>query len=233
MGIGGLALVGVTACGIILDPKIEGSGNPETVSYDFQSFDRVDVSGAFDADITIADGPPSVEVTVDDNLVERLDVKVDDDELKVGMGNSNVSHDVNPTVVITLPSLRGLDLSGASSAAVQNLDEPELRLELSGAADAELQGDVDDLDIDASGASDLRQNGIIGVVTLEISGAGSADFSDATVGSASVDLSGASSAEFGDLAEISGELSGGSSLSVPNGADVSVDTSGGSTVDRS
>lgn len=233
LGIGGLALFGATACDVSFETSADGSGVPETVTYDFDAFDEVDISGVFSADITIAEGPPAVAITIDDNLVDRLEVRVDNGELKVDMTRGNVNHDVSPTVVITVPSLTELDLSGASSATVDGLDEPELKLDVSGAADAGLFGDVTELDVDVSGASNVTFDGKIEQVTLDLSGAGSADFTDATVGVAKVDLSGASSTEFEVLDEVSGDLSGGSSLSIPSGADTSVETSGASQVDRS
>lgn len=233
LGIGGIALLGTSACNLSFDLETEGSGVAETVTFDFDSFDEVDISGAFNADITIVEGPPSVEITIDDNLVDRLEVEVDDGELNVGLEFGSVSYRVEPTVVVTMPSLRGLDVSGASTAEVKDLDETTLKVQFSGASDADIQGEVAELQLDGSGAGNLRIDGTIGAVEMDLSGASSADFTDAVVQSAKVDLSGGSEAEFEDLAEASGDLSGGSSMLVPDGTAVSVSTSGGADVDRS
>ena len=66
LGIGGLALFGATACNVSFSFDEDGSGVPQTVTYEFDSFDEVDVDGVFDAEITVVDGPPTVEITVDD-----------------------------------------------------------------------------------------------------------------------------------------------------------------------
>ena len=227
VGLGGLAVFGATACSLSFSLGTDGSGVPETVTYDFDSFDEVDISSSFEARITIADGPPTVEVTVDDNLVDKLDVEVDNDELNVGFdGWDNIDTNVDPIVVITMPSVVGLDLSGASFAEVDGVDSSALSVSLSGASNATIDGSVDTLKVDGSGASHISVEGTTDELNVELSGASSADLTTAEVRIATVDLSGSSNAEFASLDELRGEMSGASSSGVPNGTTVSVSTSG-------
>ncbi len=192
----------------------------------------MDISSAFNAEITVVEGPYSVEVTVDDNLVEDLEVEVDGDELNVGMDRGSVTFGVDPTVVISMPDLEELDLSGASSATVEGADGTSLRLNLSGASRAEVDGAVGELGIDGSGGASLTFTGSADRVTLDLSGGSSADLDDATIDSAQVDLSGASTASFESIDEVAGDLSGAARVNVPDGTTVSVSTSGASTVNR-
>ena len=234
VGLGGLAVFGVSACGLSFALGTDGSGVPETVTYEFDDFDEVDISSTFEAQITIADGPPTIEVTVDDNLIEKLEVEVDDDELNVGFdGWDNIDTNVDPVVVITMPALAELDLSGASFAEVDGVGSSALSVNLSGASDATIDGSVDTLKVDGSGASHISFDGSADELTVELSGASSADLTSAEVGIATVDLSGSSNADFASLDELRGEMSGASTSAVPSGTTVSVSTSGASSVDFS
>ncbi len=232
-GIGGLVLFGATACNASFVFDVEGSGVAETVTYDFESFDEVDIGSAFQADITIADGPPSVEITIDDNLVDKLDVRVDDGELKVDMDGGRITFEVEPTIVITMPELTELELSGAADGTVRELDADELKVDVSGASTADIRGTVRDLILEGSGGSEFRMDGSAARVDLDLSGAGSADFRDAPVGAAHVDLSGGSRADFDEIDEVAGDLSGASTIVVPEDADLAVSTSGASEIKRS
>lgn len=232
LGFGGLLAIGATACNANFVFDVDGSGVAETTTYDFESFDEIDISSAFQADITIADGPPTVEVTVDDNLVDRLEVKVEDGELEIGMKSGRTSFGVQPTVVITVPELTELELSGATQAIVSSVDTSDLKIDLSGASDALVKGDVTNLIVDGSGASEFRLDGSADALSLDLSGAGSADFTDSPIGSVSIDLSGGSEAEFSEVDEVDGDLSGASTVIVPEETNVNVSASGSSDVER-
>lgn len=233
LGLGGLALAATSACSVDVSiGTLDGSGQAETVSFDFDSFDEISLNSAFGAEITVVEGPPSVEVTVDDNLVEHLEVNVENDELTIGFDRGNIDTDVNPIAVVSMPSLTKLDLSGASTAQVDGVDESELSVDISGAGDLTIAGSVDELRVDLSGGSTMSVTGTGDRVVAELSGASDVDFTDFETASAEIDFSGASNGTFGPLTSVSGEMSGASSLSVPDDADVSVDTSGGSSVSR-
>lgn len=233
LGLGGLTLA-ASACSVDFEigQDVDGSGQAETVSFDFDSFDEIDLTSTFEAEITVVEGPPSVEVTVDDNLVERLDVTVDNNELKVGFKRGNIDAVVTPTVVVSMPSLTELDVSGASAARVDGVGGPKLSVDVSGAGEADINGMVEELQVDLSGASILTMTGGGDRVVADLSGASTLDLTELEATSAEIDFSGASDGLFGPLDSVSGDISGGSSLSVPDGADLSVETSGGSSVTR-
>jgi hypothetical protein len=231
IGIGGLALFGAPACNLSFSFDEEGSGVAETVTYDFESFDEVDVGGVFETSITVVDGPPTVEITVDDNLVDRLDVSVDGGELKIET-NGGMDFGVDPTVVITMPELTELDVEGAASVFVTGAKTTSLAVDLSGATDVDIELDVTSLDIDGSGASSITAKGTATELTMDLSGASSADLSGVAIETVSLDLSGSSDAIFGETAEVSGDLSGAATIEVPEETSVSVESSGGASVER-
>ncbi|MEM7326500.1 MAG: DUF2807 domain-containing protein [Actinomycetota bacterium] len=231
--LGVVAAGGLSACtGITIAFDVDGSGDAETVTYDFDSFDRVEIGSAFESTITIQSGDPSVEVTMDDNLFEDLDIEVSDGWLRIRMDDGTYDHKVDPEVVITMPSLVELDVGGATETEVIGLSEPSFEVDSSGAADLKLFGAMGSLRIDASGASNIEGDGSATDITLDTSGAAGVDLDDVSAETVQVDMSGASNAELGEVSEVSGDLSGASSLEVPDGTTVSVSTSGAASVER-
>lgn len=221
------------ACGLIEITAKDGSGSAETVVYDFDSFDQVDIGNGFEADITIVDGPPSVEITMDDNLVEDLEVKVDGDELIIGMKNGMYDFKVVPEAVISMPSITKLDASGATDTTLVGLAETDFEVEVSGASRVTIEGTADRLVVDTSGASFLEIEGSANEVRIDASGASKIDLSDLAADTASIDLSGSSSVELDQIARVTGEASGASSVEVESqDAVVTVNTSGSASVDQ-
>lgn len=225
-----IALVAVTACGPVF--AVEGSGVPETTTIAVDRFDDIDVTGTFDVEIAVAAGPSTVEVTVDDNLVEHLDVEVDGTTLSIGFERGDYDPRVSPRAIVSVPELSGLEVSGASSASVTGVDTDRFTLNISGASLAVVEGTMTHLAVAASGASSaIIEGAVADDVELDASGASYVDLTGATADEVAVDLSGASSASVGPVATIGGVLSGASNLEASPESDVSVRTSGASHVD--
>ena len=104
----GVALL-AAGCGSI----IVGSGELVTREYDFQGFSRLDVSQQFEVEVTRG-ATHAVSVTVDDNLVERLRVKLDGDTLRIGLEGATAYQGTTQRATVILPELAGVELSGAS-----------------------------------------------------------------------------------------------------------------------
>lgn len=228
------ALAGCTVPNILSGTTVTGSGRTTTQEYDFTGFNKVVVSHAFQATVTRGDAY-RVAVTVDDNLVEYLDVRVDGDTLRIqlkpvlslGFRNTTLRAEV------TLPSLAGLDLSGATRTQLSGFTNSEqLDVEISGAS--QLRGNVTvsgATTIRASGASTLELTGSSASLNANASGASTVRLQDFPTGDARVDVSGASNITVNAKGRITGEASGASSVKYTgNPASVLVDTSGASSV---
>ncbi len=130
---------------------ITGSGRPVTRTFAFADFDSLEIGNAFQAEITAAD-TYLVEVTVDDNLVEHLQVEQQGNPVKIGLKPMTTAHNAEMQVHITLPALVSLDASGATSANLTgfNSDKPT-HLNASGAS--KVRGDMEtgDLTVDVTG----------------------------------------------------------------------------------
>jgi hypothetical protein len=236
LGIGLVLMVMSLGCGLIPGVRtISGSGDVVTREEPITGFDRVDVSHAFQVDISQGD-TFSVVVRVDDNMIEYLEVVKQGDTLKIGLepGQGYSVRKATLEADVTMPELAGLELSGASHVAVTGFKSTKaFDVNLSGAS--RLRGDIEagDATFDASGASRVTLNGSARNVTVEGSGASQIDLSDFAVADAKVKLSGASTATVNPSGTLDVDASGASDAYYLGDPTLGkVDTSGASSVER-
>jgi hypothetical protein len=236
LGIGLVLMVMSLGCALIPGSRtITGSGDLVTREEPITDFDRVDVSHAFHVDISQGD-TFSVVVRVDDNLVEYLEVVKQGNTLKIGLEPGRVLNVKKATMEaeVTMPEMTGLELSGASHAAITGFESTKaFDVNLSGAS--RLRGDIEagDATFDASGASRVTLNGSTRNVTVEGSGASQIDLSDFAVADAKVKLSGASTATVNPSGTLDVDASGASDVYYLGDPTLGkVDMSGASSVDR-
>ncbi|MEM7274873.1 MAG: head GIN domain-containing protein [Actinomycetota bacterium] len=234
LGVGVIAIaagLATTACTATFDFGTDGSGVAETITFDLADFDQVEVGGVFDVDITVQDGPQSVELTVDDNLVDRIEATVDDGRLRLDISDGSTNFDIGPTVTISVPSLAAIDAGGASDVTIEGLDSDRFELALDGASDLVVDGRAGRLVAEVSGASKLTASGTTDTVTLDVDGAAGADLTQLTAEEVELAVSGAASVELGTVDTVIGEASGASSVAIDEADTVAVSTSGVASVE--
>lgn len=235
------------------DDGVKGSGNVVTRDFEFTDFTKVRLSSAFDAEITRSD-TYSVSVRVDDNILDLIEVDTSGDTLSVGAKSGASFRSVTLEATITMLTMSGIELSGASSVDVTGFDglgsldvqvsgassidgdfeADSVDLSLSGASRIEGEYEADSIDLALSGASNATLGGSAENLTLDVSGASDADLEDFVVATADVELSGASKVTVNveDRLE-SVDASGASRLRyLGNPSLGSVNTSGASTIDQ-
>lgn len=235
------------------DAPVIGSGDLVTETYEFKDFTRIEVSHSFEIEISRGD-EFKVEVTVDDNLVDRLRVDQSGDTLRIGMEAGISFGTATRRAVVVLPTVEGLNLSGASKAALINFQgQQDLDITISGASNLAMNDiRAGDTDLNVSGASKVSGDLISADVRMEVSGASQVQFQgsgtdadlEATgasklmlrgfpVETADVVLSGASTGTVNVSRTLDADLSGASSLTYTGGASVrNVSTSGASQINR-
>ncbi len=112
-------------------------------------------------------------------------------------------------LVITMPSLRALELGGAARAKVGGFGHlGKFSLELTGAAMAELEAEVSLLEVDLSGAAKAILKGKAGQMEAELSGACQLNTTRMTLDRAVVEASGASRVRLGQVGELTQKADG-------------------------
>jgi hypothetical protein len=213
--------------------SITGSGDVVTLEEDITEFDEVDVSHAFEVDITQGEDF-LVVVRVDDNLREYLRVVKRGSTLVIGLEPGRPLNVRRATLEaeVTMPELTGIELSGASHVTITGFESPKpLEVDASGAS--ELRGDIEagDARFHVSGASRVTLRGSADDLTIDGSGASRVDLSDFDVLDADIELSGASRATVRASGRLDVRASGASHVSYAGSPTLGdIDTSGASTV---
>jgi hypothetical protein len=232
---------------------VTGSGNLETQEFNFSDFNKVEVSSAFEFEIVQSDSY-RVSITADDNLFEHIQVTKVGETLKIGVKTISIQWPVTLKAVVTMPQIRGMDISGASKGSVSNFSSTEnLDIEVSGAGSLELvaisAGDVEfevsgaskaigditagDVDFDVSGASTVQLEGSASDIVADVSGASRMKLAGFTVSNADVSLSGASNGTVNLSGKLDANLSGASKLEYIGEPTMgAISTSGASTLSK-
>ncbi len=233
-------LVGTLILGILLSgcamafPRLiaTGSGRPITKELSLTGFDTVDVSSAFNVDITQGE-EFRVTLKADDNFMPHVravqngtTLRIDLDPDFPGAWSWKIG---TLEALITTPDLRELRLSGSSHGRITGFTR-DLDLNLSGGS--WLKGSVaaGSLNLTASGASNARLDGSAQELTVRGSGVSRVQLADLRAGNARIDLSGGASAQIEVLGQLDYDLSGGARLEYTGRPRISqATTSGGAS----
>jgi hypothetical protein len=121
-------------------------------------------------------GVNSLTVTGDDNILPYLETEVSGGTLVLGE-KSGVSLSPSSDIVfkVILRNLDSLGVSGSGLAQAKRLQNPKMKIDLSGSGEVDAEGAADDLDINVSGSGRFRGDGLKSKRTrIDISGSGSA-----------------------------------------------------------
>lgn len=168
----GLAVSGLSASCIAGKPTIRGSGVVKTESRQVEQFDRLAVGGAFDVVVKIGE-PQSVVISADDNLLEHVDTKVKDGQLRIDSDESLQSkQDIK--VEITVKSLKAAGLAGSGDMKIDGVNGPELKLSIAGSGDVKASGAVEELEMAVAGSGSFKLEDL-DAKTAKVDIAGSGD----------------------------------------------------------
>jgi Putative auto-transporter adhesin, head GIN domain len=193
---------------------VVGSGNLTTQEEHLADFTAVTVSSGFRFAITQSSSY-EITVTVDDNLVDYIQVIKTGTTLSVGFKLGYSVQSASPKVEITMPDLSRLELSGGAKGSATGFTSSH------------------DFTVSASGGGTVEMGGQAVGLTIEASGGSQLDLSGFHITNAHVDMSGGSQATVNLDGRLDANLSGGSHLFyVGNPTMGNINTSGGSTVTR-
>ncbi|MBN2571663.1 MAG: DUF2807 domain-containing protein [Ignavibacteriales bacterium] len=176
-----------------------------TKDFDISDFSKIDLSGAFNVNITQGTSPKLLAKGDKDDL-EFIEIKVEYGTLYISLKDRCELDDDIKLEIIT-KELNELECSGANEVEISDLNTNKFDLDISGACEVTIDGKTNEFNVDASGATDLNaKNFISEKVTLDVSGA-----SDCSVYASDyleVDISGVGNVDYyGDPEEVKEDVS--------------------------
>ena len=212
-----------------------------TISSQLQldAYHSVELRGA--AKLVLHNAPDASTLLTTNLLLQNIgaaDIRAEvrDSVLYIEMPTYPPIDDMIATFTIASPILRHITVHGAGdieSAEGQVLAQPELTLNLNGAAKAELLLNVQSLKIDARGASKLDLSGTADTATITIAGAGEVEAEDLLTQVMHINCAGASKAEVNVATELWAQAAGASKITYKGTPRVKQNMAvGGSTIRR-
>lgn len=199
---------------------VSGNGNVEEQSRNVEAFDRIEASGMFELHLVQSEAH-RLKVVADENLMDLIETYVEGGVLHIRTKES-IREAKELDVYISMPELEKIDLSGAVEIDGKGVfTAKDLRIESSGAAQIDLEIEVEDLDLELSGATEIKLRGSAENVRIEASGASEMELFALRVRKMRVDLSGASELEVNVSEDLQIEASGASDIKYRGGAHVS------------
>lgn len=203
-----------------------------TRTFSVSGFDKLDLGSAFT--INVRQGSNfSVKATGQKRDLDELDANVSGGTLKVRYKENWNRNRKRVAFEITMPTLRGIDFSGASTSEVRGFkNQGNMNIDVSGASTSTIEIDADRVNVDFSGASTINLIGKANRVEGDISGATTLKAFDLQTKTVRLEVSGASGARVNASERLEIDASGASSVRYRGGASVSSNTSGASSVRR-
>ncbi len=177
------------------EEPIVGSGRSASKDWDVADFAELEIGSTFRAEITRGDGF-KVTTSSDDNLIPHIRVVKEGKTLKLGLEPGRNYRPKEPLKAeVTLPTLDGLDVGGASSVKVAGFrSEADFRLRLRGASTIEGSIEMGSADVEVEGASTLTLRGSARAARLSVEGSSHLELAEFPLRQCEVELEGSSSA---------------------------------------
>ena len=203
-----------------------------TKKYDIQDFKKVEISNGMQLKLNQSSSY-SIEVNAEKEDFEYLKVVKKGSSLQIYIDKNNYQKKGDINIIISLPELTGLDLSGGSVADISMKIIDSFEGELSGGS--ELSGNLtcDDITIDLSGGSTTDLKGTAKNFHSEGSGGSIFHLKDFSVTNVNADLSGGSILKINMNGTLDVDASGGSKVVYyGNAKPGNTDFSGGSGISK-
>lgn len=191
--------------------RIKGSGNVIQETRTLNSFNAIDIGGAFEIEL-IKSNEEKIIIETDDNIMPYIKTKISGGELEV----ENTRDINNPTelkLTIYYKSLDEIELSGAAELfSADVLESSDFKMDCSGASEITLKLNVGNFEAEFSGASKVELEGSAKSTKIEASGAAVLRAYGLEINDLDLDASGASVVKVLALEKISIEASGAASV---------------------
>ena len=191
---------------------IEGEGNIELENREVTGFDRISLG--MDAKVILSqDSIYRLRVDAQQNILEILETKVSGDELKIGYGMNCVSNARDITIHLSMPELRGVEVSGSGRViCARRFKTTSLDLDVSGSGKIMMEVMATDIKSDVSGSGNIDVAGKAKTIDIDISGSGGVYAYNLRTTSVKVNINGSGNAKVYPLSSLFARVSGSGSI---------------------
>jgi hypothetical protein len=174
---------------------MDGHGHASKV-FAVGGFDRISLGGRYDAVVTVG-GAPSVRAEGDQAAIDRLEVTVENGQLRIETRESGGwswgfgGRHRRATLFVTVPALAGASIGGSGDMRIDKVAGRAFDGAIGGSGDMRIGAlQVDEANLSVSGSGDLAASGKVGRVAIKVAGSGDVTASGLEAATASVSVLG-------------------------------------------
>jgi hypothetical protein len=161
----------ITGCGFW---GVRGNGRMRDESRNVTEFRKIEAGGAFTIHVKVGTAA-SIRINAEENLLSYIRTNVRGNTLVIDT-RKNISPRKEILIEITTSNLSDIEVSGANNVDVEGINENEFKVDLSGAGNIHLKGEVEKFRAELSGAGNINARNLkANEVRISVSGAASAD----------------------------------------------------------
>lgn len=225
----------LTGCG---EGRAEEAGPEVSRKFDVAGFDKIEVAGPFDVQVTTG-AQPGVSVRGPDNIVEKMVVEVENGTLKIhpekrkGMfGGWNWSNRSGKArVAVSVPMLRAAAIAGAGDMDINRIAAESFQGSIAGSGNLNLAHvQVKNLGLEIAGSGNVVGKGQAQNVSYEVAGAGNIRAAQIASETAKVEIAGSGNVDANARSTARVEIAGVGNVHVTGGAKCTIDKAGAGNV---
>jgi hypothetical protein len=203
-------------------------------SFNVGAFDRVALAGSYDVVVTVG-AAASVRAEGDSERLERLDVRVEDGQLRIGSrgrhGWSWGGHRGRVVVHVTVPALAGAAVAGSGDMRIDRVEGESFAASVAGSGDLDVAAlRVEQASFSIAGSGNVRAAGSAARTEISIAGSGDVDLAGLDSRTAEVTVMGSGDARVRASETASVTLMGSGDVTVSGGARCSINKRGSGDV---
>ncbi|MDQ3245369.1 MAG: DUF2807 domain-containing protein [Pseudomonadota bacterium] len=230
IGVGLAAAAATAAC----DTARGEPGEMTSRSYTFGGFDRIEVAGPYEVQVRTG-GAQSVQATGNERGIERMIVEVKDGALRVHPRKRNgwfgSNHGDKVQLTVTVPALRGADIAGSGSIAVDRISGDSFEGEIAGSGDLRLgQVEVNRLKMGIAGSGEIQAAGRARQAEYDIAGSGHIGAAKLVAETAAISIAGSGNIAGHATGTASVDIAGSGNVALTGGATCAISKAGSGNV---
>lgn len=186
----------------------------QTVTRELDGFNFLQVKNALEVELTQGETNTVSIIGISEADAEKVKTEIQNGELAI-YTDGKIKNKDGLIVKLTFSNLRGITQSGASEITSTNaIQSDKFSIKGSGAIEADLKLEVNDLNLDFSGASDIKLSGSANNFDVKLSGASDLKASEFMAKNVKVNVSGASDLKIYASESVTGRAGGASNINV-------------------
>jgi hypothetical protein len=171
--------------------RVKGNGNIVTETRSGVKTSKIKLLGPMD--VILEEGPASIRVEADENLMKYIVTKTDNGWLKIRFkSNLNVYSSTTIKVYVTTPKITDVVLAGSGNISCRDkfFAENDIELDLAGSGNFNMKVDAPKIKVGIAGSGSVNISGETRDVEVDIAGSGNYNGYDLKAENANINIAG-------------------------------------------